>query len=433
MPETAPATSQTSDTAQTDDNTGSLSGLRVLDLTRILAGPTGTQLLADLGADVIKIERPGRGDDTRGWGPPFLKDKGGNDTRESAYYLCANRNKRSVAVDLGNEEGQAIIRRLALEADILVENFKVGGLKKYGLDYESLSKENPRLIYCSITGFGQTGPYAHRPGYDFLIQGMGGIMSLTGYPDEEGGRPVKVGVGIADVVCGLYAMTAILAALHKRSETGRGQHIDVALLDSQVSWLINQGTAYLMTGDVPGRLGNGHPQIVPYETFQASDGEFIIATGNDEQFTRLVTAAGQPELATDPRFKKNVDRVKNRHLLIPLLNDLTRQKSKAEWIALLDEISVPGGPVNNLKEAFGDPQTVHRGMTVEMPHALSGSGTVKLIGNPVKMSETPVQYRRPPPMVGEHTDEVLREWLDVEEEALAGWSSGGVIGRGQGV
>ena len=433
MPETAPAASQTSDTAQTDENTGSLSGLRVLDLTRILAGPTGTQLLADLGADVIKIERPGRGDDTRGWGPPFLKDKGGNDTRESAYYLCANRNKRSVAVDLGNEEGQAIIRRLALEADILVENFKVGGLKKYGLDYESLSKENPRLIYCSITGFGQTGPYAHRPGYDFLIQGMGGIMSLTGYPDEEGGRPVKVGVGIADVVCGLYAMTAILAALHKRSETGRGQHIDVALLDSQVSWLINQGTAYLMTGDVPGRLGNGHPHIVPYETFQASDGEFIIATGNDEQFTRLVTAAGQPELATDPRFKKNVDRVKNRHLLIPLLNDLTRQKTKAEWIALLDEISVPGGPVNNLKEAFGDPQTVHRGMTVEMPHALSGSGTVKLIGNPVKMSETPVQYRRPPPMVGEHTDEVLREWLDVEEEALAGWSSGGVIDRGQGV
>ncbi|WP_428688424.1 CaiB/BaiF CoA transferase family protein, partial [Roseibium sp.] len=334
---------------------GALSGLLVLDLSRILAGPTCTQVLGDLGAEVIKIERPGRGDDTRGWGPPFLKDREGRETGESAYYLSTNRNKASVTIDLARPEGQKLVADLAEKADILVENFKVGDLKRRGLDYETLKARNPRLIYCSISGFGQTGPYAHRAGYDFLIQGMGGIMSLTGFPDEEDGTETKCGVGIADVMCGMYATVSILAALNHRHETGEGQYIDVSLLDAQVSWLINQGAGYLVSGEVPGRLGNGHPTIVPYETFPAADRSFILAVGNDSQFGKFCEVAGAPELAADPLYAKNADRVRNRKQLVPIIRRLTIEKSADEWIALLEEAGVPCGPVNDLGQVFSDP------------------------------------------------------------------------------
>ncbi len=403
---------------------GPLAGLRVLDLSRILAGPTCTQLLGDLGADVIKIERPGTGDDTRGWGPPFL----GGESRESAYFLSTNRNKRSVAVDMASEAGQRLIHALAAKSDILIENFKVGGLAGYGLDYESLAVVNPALIYCSITGFGQTGPYRHRTGYDFLIQGMGGIMSITGFPDEEGGQPTKVGVGIADVMCGMYAASAILAALHARRETGRGQYIDLALLDAQISWLINQGAAYLVTGENPGRLGNGHPHIVPYETFPAADGHFIIAVGNDTQFARLCAVLDQPDWPGDPRFATNAARVKHRATLVPLIGQITITRPAQEWIAALEEAGVPCGPVNTLEQVFADPQALHRGMRIAMPHDAAPDGQVDLIGNPVKMSETPVSYRHAPPMLGAHTGEVLREVLGLEDEEIAALRSSGAVG-----
>ena len=404
---------------------GPLAGLRVLDLSRILAGPTCTQLLGDLGADVIKIERPGTGDDTRGWGPPFL----GGESRESAYFLSTNRNKRSVAVDIASEEGQRLMRALAQKSDILVENFKVGGLERYGLDYQSLAALNPALIYCSITGFGQTGPYRRRTGYDFLIQGMGGIMSITGFPDEEGGQPTKVGVGIADVMCGMYAASAILASVHARCETGRGQYIDLALLDAQISWLINQGAAYLVTGENPGRLGNGHPHIVPYETFPAEDGHFIIAVGNDTQFARLCTALGQPDWSGDPRFATNAARVKHRAALVPLIGQITIARPAGDWIAELEAVGVPCGPVNTLAQVFSDPQALHRGMRITMPHQAAPDGQVDLIGNPVKLSDTPVSYRHAPPMLGAHTDEVLREVLGLEHEEIAALRTSGAVGQ----
>ncbi len=408
--------------------TGPLAGLVVLDLTRVLAGPSATQLLGDLGADVVKVERPGTGDDTRGWGPPFLKDGDGNDTPESAYFISANRNKRSVAIDLAVPEGQALVRKLAAKADFFFENFKVGGLARYGLDYPSVSAENPGIIYGSLTGFGQTGPLAHRAGYDFMIQGRGGIMSVTGFPDEEGGKPTKVGVGIADVMTGMYMANAALAALHHRHLTGRGQYIDVSLYDTQLSWLVNQGTAYLMTGKVPGRIGNGHPTIVPYETFEASDGHFIIAVGNDGQFRRLCEVAARPALADDPRFATNRSRVENRAELIPLLNEITRTRTREDWLAALDAVNVPSGPIFDFEEAFSDPQAVERGARVTQPHPTSAAGTVDTIGNPLKISETPVTYRRPPPTLGQHTDEVLAEHLGLGGAALARLRDAGVIG-----
>ncbi len=403
--------------------TAPLSDLRVLDLSRILAGPTATQLLSDLGAEVIKIERPGVGDDTRGWGPPFLTDSEGNETRESAYYLSANRGKKSVAVDLAHPEGQAIIRALAGTADILIENFKVGGLAKYQLDYDSLKGDFPGLIYCSITGFGQTGPLSHRAGYDFLIQGMGGIMSLTGEPGRD---PMKVGVGIADVMCGMYANAAILSALHARHATGRGQHIDISLLDSQIAWLINQGQGYLVDGKVPPQRGNEHPTIVPYGTFPASDRAFILAIGNDGQFARFCAEAGRAELAEDPRFTRNADRVRNREVLIPLLGEITVTRTAAAWIAALDDKAVPCGQINTVAEAFAQPQTQAREMVVSLPHPVSG--TVQMIGNPIKMSETPVTYQGAPPMVGQHTAEVLQELLGADAAQLAAWRDAGAIG-----
>ncbi|MEM9630994.1 MAG: CaiB/BaiF CoA-transferase family protein [Pseudomonadota bacterium] len=409
---------------------GSLAGLVVLDLSRILAGPTCTQILGDLGAEVIKIERPGRGDDTRGWGPPFLKDGDGNETQESAYYLSSNRNKSSVAIDLASEEGQKLIQELAIKADILVENFKVGDLKRRGLDYETLKVLNPKLIYCSVTGFGQTGPYSHRAGYDFLIQGMGGIMSLTGFPDDENGTETKCGVGIADVMCGMYATVSILAALNHRHETGEGQHVDISLLDAQVSWLINQGVAYLVSGDVPGRLGNGHPTIVPYETFPAADQSFIIAVGNDSQFQKFCAVAGAPELASDPLFAKNADRVRNRKQLIPLIRRLTIEKTAATWISLLEEAGVPCGPVNDLGQVFSDPQIAQRNMRITLPHPLSGS--VDLIGSPINLEKTPVTYAKAPPLLGADTEDVLTRHLGLGASTLADLAEKGIVDLGAG-
>ncbi|MEP0234625.1 MAG: CaiB/BaiF CoA-transferase family protein [Parasphingorhabdus sp.] len=404
---------------------GALSGLVVLDLSRILAGPTCTQILGDLGAEVIKIERPEKGDDTRGWGPPFLKDAADRETRESAYYLSSNRNKRSVAIDLASEAGQKLIRQLAAKADVLVENFKVGDLKRRGLDYDSLKNANPGLIYCSISGFGQTGPYATRAGYDFLIQGMGGIMSLTGLPDDEGGTEIKAGVGIADVMCGMYATVSILAALNHRNNTGEGQYLDISLFDSQVSWLINQGVAHLVSGEIPGRLGNGHPTIVPYETFPASDMSFILAVGNDSQFKKFCVAAGASDLADDPRFAANADRVRNRKDLVPLIRRLTIEKTAAEWIGLLEREGVPCGPVNDLGSVFSDPQVLARNMKITMPHELSGS--VDLIGSPIRMSKTPVAYRRSPPTLGEGTEDVLTSLLGLTGEDIRQLSASGSI------
>jgi crotonobetainyl-CoA:carnitine CoA-transferase CaiB-like acyl-CoA transferase len=403
---------------------GPLAGLRVFDLTRILAGPTCTQLLGDLGADIIKIERPGEGDDTRKWGPPYIKDVHGKDSRESAYYLSSNRNKRSLSIDISKPEGQALAKRLIAQSDILVENYKVGGLAKYGLSFEDLKDEFPGLIYCSITGFGQTGPYAARAGYDYLAQGMGGIMSLTGEPD---GAPVKVGVGIADVMCGMYASSAILAALHHRTMTGKGQHIDLALLDTQVAWLVNEGLNYLTSGKVPKRLGNEHPNIVPYKVLPASDGFFILAVGNDRQFQSFCGFAGAPELASDPRFVTNPDRAKNREALYDLLPEITKGKTQQEWIDGLAGLHVPCGPVNSLDQVFEDPQIKARGMKLTMPYPGSERGEVDLIANPIRFSGTPVSYRRPPPTAGQHSQEILNELLELTEEEIAALRDGGII------
>ncbi|WP_299393151.1 CaiB/BaiF CoA-transferase family protein [Pelagibius sp.] len=404
--------------------TAPLSGLRVFDLTRILAGPTCTQLLGDLGADVIKVERPGQGDDTRKWGPPFVPGPDGSDTSESAYFLSANRNKRSLAIDISQPEGQALARKVIGYCDILVENFKVGNLARYGLGYDDLKESHPGLIYCSITGFGQTGPYAARAGYDYLAQGMGGMMSLTGEPE---GEPVKVGVGIADIMCGMYASSAILAALHCRGMTGLGQHIDLGLLDSQVAWLSYEGLNYLTSGEVPKRQGNEHPNIVPYKVMPCADGLVIIAVGNDEQFARFCDFAGCADLAEDERFKTNAARVRNRDALYEILPDYTKRKTQQEWVDGLEERGVPCGPVNTLDKVFADPQVLARGMKVALPYPGSEKGEVDVIGNPIKFSETPVEYRFAPPRAGQHSDEILQELLDMGPEDCARLRGKGII------
>jgi crotonobetainyl-CoA:carnitine CoA-transferase CaiB-like acyl-CoA transferase len=389
---------------------GALAGLRVLDLSRVLAGPWAGQLLADLGADVVKVERPSAGDDTRAWGPPWLNDPDGNSTGESAYYLSANRNKRSVTIDIASEEGQHLVRQLAGKADVVLENFKVGGLAQYGLDYASLKAINPRLIYCSITGFGQTGPYASRAGYDFLIQGMGGLMSLTGRADgTEGAGPLKVGVAVTDIMTGLYATVAVLAALKRREHSGEGQHIDLALLDVQVACLANQASNYLVSGVAPQRMGNAHPNIVPYQDFPTADGYMIVAVGNDSQFASLCNTLGKPEWSSDERFVTNPQRVKHRSELIALIHGVTVRRTTDEWVSAMEAAGVPCGPINTLDRVFADPQVQARGTRIEMPHPLAGD--VPLVANPIRLSESPVQYRQPPPTLGQHTEEVLREWL----------------------
>ncbi len=388
---------------------GPLHGVRVLDLSRILAAPFATQFLGDLGADIIKVERPGRGDDTRGWGPPFVTGVDGRPTGESAYYLSANRNKRSVAIDMADPEGARTIRRLAAKCDVVIENFKVGGLKKYGLDYDSIRAVRPDIIYVSVTGFGQTGPNAHRPGYDLLAQAAGGIMSLTGEPD---GEPMKVGVGIADIMCGMYAANAVQAALIHRMRTGEGQHVDVALLDSQISWLVNEGVNYLLSGEAPKRRGNQHPNIVPYQVFACADGHAVVAVGNDSQFARFVEMIGLPDLARDPRFMRNTDRLANRDVLIARIADRLRQMPKSELVSGMERVGVPGGEINTVPEVFASDQVAARDMKISMDYPGSATGRVDLIGNPVKFSRTPVTYRRPPPRCGEHTDEILREILE---------------------
>ena len=382
----------------------SLAGVRVLDLTRVLAGPWCTQVLADLGADVIKVERPGSGDDTRGWGPPFLKDGEGNETPESAYYLCANRNKRSLTVDLSSAEGQAVIRRLAMRSDVLVENFKVGDMARHGLDAATLRAAHPRLVYCSITGFGQDGPYAQRAGYDFAVQGLGGLMSVTGAAD---GEPQKVGVAVADLFTGMYATVAILAALRHRDATGEGQAIDMALLDAQVAMLANLGSHYLVGGEVPARQGNAHANIVPYQVFAVADGHIIVAVGNDRQFARLCELLGLAALGQDARFATNAGRVRHRDALIPVLQSVFRARGRHAWLTVLEAAGIPCGPVNDLAEVFADPQVRARGMIVETAHPQVD--TVPLVGSPLKLSATPVEPPRAPPMLGEHTFDVLRE------------------------
>ena len=405
---------------------GALSHLRVLDLSRVLAGPWAGQILADLGAEVIKIERPGNGDDTRAWGPPFLKDPRGENTSEAAYYLSANRNKQSVTIDFTQPEGQKLVRELAAKSDIVIENFKVGGLKAYGLDYESLQLENPRLIYCSITGFGQTGPYAKRAGYDFMIQGLGGLMSLTGLAEgEDGAGPVKVGVALTDILTGLYSTSAILAALAHRDQGGPGQHIDMALLDVQVSCLANQAMNYLTTGVSPRRLGNAHPNIVPYQDFPTADGDFILTVGNDSQFRKFAEVAGHPQWTDDPRFSTNKQRVAHRAELIPLIRQATVFKTTAEWVAALEVAGVPCGPINDVAQVFADPQVQFRGLKVELPHALGGS--VPQVASPIRLSATPVEYRRAPPLLGEHTLEVLTGVLGLSDTDVITLREAGVL------
>ncbi len=405
---------------------GSLSHLRVLDLSRILAGPWSGQLLADLGAEVIKVERPGTGDDTRSWGPPYLRDANGQNTSESSYYLCANRNKKSVTIDITQPEGQEIVRQLAAGSDVVIENFKVGGLEQYGLDYATLARDNPRLIYCSITGFGQTGPYAHRPGYDFLIQGMGGLMSVTGRKQgEEGAGPQKVGVALTDILTGLYATVAILAALVHRDQGGQGQYIDMSLLDVQLACLANQALNYLTTGVAPMRLGNAHPNIVPYQDFPTADGDVILAVGNDSQFASLSRVLEHPEWAKNPEFSTNRARVDNRDKLIPLLRKATIQRTTKEWISALEQANVPCGPINTVAGAFDDPQVKVRGMKLEMPHPLAG--VVPLVANPIHMSATPIEYRMPPPLIGQHTTDVLRDVLGLDGKRIAELSKNKII------
>ena len=409
----------------------SLDGIRVLDLSRVLAGPWCTQNLADLGADVIKIERPGAGDDTRTWGPPFLKDDQGNETREAAYYLGANRNKRSVTCDIAKAEGQALIRELAQHCDVFVENFKVGDMARYGLDYASLKVVNPRIVYCSVTGFGQQGPYADRAGYDYAIQGMGGLMSVTGERDDIGGGPQKVGVAVADLMTGMYATVGILAALRHAEKTGEGQHVDMALLDTQVAMLANLGANYLVSGKVPGRMGNAHQNIVPYQVFEtapAADGtkdHLILAVGNDSQYVKFCGVANIPELGVNPLFAKNSDRVLNRAQLVPILEAVLKTRTKADWLAALEAAKVPCGAINNLAEVFADPQVEARQMVNEWKHPLKDG--LRLVASPIKLSATPVRTDLPPPQLGQHTDEVLRSVLNYGDAQLSDLKNGKVI------
>lgn len=414
------------------DKPAALPHIKVLDLSRVLAGPWCTQILADLGADVVKIERPGVGDDTRHWGPPFLQDAQGNDTEHAAYYTCANRNKRSITVDIAKPEGQALIRQLAGQSDVLVENFKVGGLAHYGLDYESLKEANPRLIYCSITGFGQDGPYAERAGYDLMVQAMSGMMNITGRPDDvPGGGPQRVGVALTDIFTGVYASTAILAALEVRHRTGEGQHIDMSLLDVGMAILANQAGGFLNTGRVPQRQGNSHPSLVPYQDMPTKDGAMLLAIGNDGQFTRFCDVAGRPELALDERYATNTQRVLHRASLVPQLEAITRTRSTAEWIAALEHKAVPCGPINDIGQAFDDAQVRSRGLAIEQarsPQAVAAEGVsaIRSVASPLRLSATPPVLRRAPPALGEHTNEVLAE-LGLDAARIAALRTSGIV------
>lgn len=392
-----------------------LDGIKVLDLSRVLAGPWCSQNLADLGADVIKVERPDTGDDTRSWGPPYLKDANGVDTGEAAYYLSTNRNKRSIAIDIASPDGADLVREMAARCDILVENFKVGGLKKYGLDYETIKAINPRLIYCSITGFGQTGPLASLPGYDFMIQGMGGLMSITGERDDlPGGGPQKAGVAVTDIITGMYAAVAILGALQERNRSGLGQHIDLALLDCHVAMLANQNLNYMTSGIAPKRAGNAHQNVVPYQVFASSDGHLIVATGNDSQYRAYCQAIGRPDLAVHPDYATNSQRLVNRVVLIKELETIMKTRTRDDWIAALQKVGVPCGPINNIEQVFANPQVKAREIWKTMPHPLAG--TTPTTANPIRYSETPIQYRMAPPLLGQHTDEILKE-LGLEHRA----------------
>jgi crotonobetainyl-CoA:carnitine CoA-transferase CaiB-like acyl-CoA transferase len=395
-----------------------LDHIRVLDMSRILAGPWCGQTFADLGAEVIKIERPGVGDDTRSWGPPFMTDRDGNDTDEAAYFLSANRGKKSVTVDITKPAGQDLIRLLVVECDVLLENYKVGGLKKYGLDYDSLIKVNPRLVYCSITGFGQTGPYSPRAGYDFLIQAMGGLMSVTGEAeDKPGGGPQKIGVALSDILTGLYTTIGALAALAYRDKTGRGQHVDMGLLDVTIAAMANQAMNYLVTGKAPTMMGNAHPNIVPYEAYRAADHYIILATGNDGQYQRFCDVAGRADLAEDARFATNRDRVENRGVLGPILRDIIAAQSRSFWLAELEKVGVPCGPINNLEQVFDDPHVQARGARREVEHP--AGGLIPTVANPIRLSESPIQYERAPPALGQHTDDVLADMLGIDAAGIA--------------
>ena len=403
---------------------GALSGVRVLDMSRVLAGPWCGQILADLGAEVIKIERPGSGDDTRGWGPPYLKDRDGRDTHESAYFLSANRGKKSVTLDIATPAGQQIARRLAAQCDVLIENYKAGDLTRYNLGYEQLRALNAGLVYCSITGFGQSGPMRNVAGYDFIIQAMGGLMSITGEADAQpGGGPLRVGVAVADISTGMYATVAILAALFHRARTGEGQHIDMALLDTQVSMIANMNMNYLISGRVPQRIGNAHANIVPYQVFDAADGQVVLAVGNDTQFAKFCEAAGC-SLHQDARFRKNADRVRHRDVIVPLLADIMRRRTVGDWVALLEPIGVPVGPINDLAQVFAHPQVQSRGLQLELPHPLAGS--VPSVANPIRMSATPPRYDAAPPTLGQHTHEVLKS-LGIDAAELEALARDGVI------
>jgi len=403
-----------------------LAHIRVLDLSRVLAGPWASQNLADLGAEVIKVERPGAGDDTRSWGPPWVKDRDGKDTRDSSYYLSCNRGKKSMTLDISKPEGQRIVRELAAKCDVLVENYKVGTLARYGLGYEQLRAINPRLIYCSITGFGQSGPYAPRPGYDFVFQGMGGLMSITGERDElPGGGPMKVGIAITDILTGMYASLAITAAIAHCERGGSGQYIDMALLDCMVAFNANQISGYLVSGNIPKRYGNAHPNVVPYQVFPCKDGHIILAVGNDSQFASFCNVAGRPELAEDERFRLMTGRIVNRDALIPLIAEIMKQRGMHEWIEVLEAANVPCGPINNMQQVFEDPQVQHRGLKVEIP--TSAGVPCPTVASPMRFSETPVEYTVPPPTLGQHTQEILQGLLGMDRQAVDALAAKGIV------
>jgi formyl-CoA transferase len=403
-----------------------LDGIRVLDLTRVLAGPWAAQNLADLGAEVIKVERPGHGDDTRKWGPPFLRDREGRDTPDAAYYLACNRGKKSITLDFTHADGRALARGLAMRSDVLLENFKVGDLARHGLDYATLARDNPRLVYCSITGFGQDGPYRDRPGYDFMVQGLGGLMSVTGERDDlPGGGPQKVGVAVCDLFTGMYATTAVLAALIERGRSGQGQYIDMALLDVQVAMLANLSASYFVSGRVPGRMGNAHQNIVPYHVFRAADEFLIVAVGNDGQFAAFCEVLGVPEWARDERFSTNPQRVRHRELMVSMISGRLAARPARAWLAGLERAGVPCGPINDLAQVFADPQVRHRGMRVEAPHPAAGE--VSMVANPIRFSATPIAHDRAPPLLGEHTEEVLGGVLGLDAAAIAALRERGAI------